>query len=427
MKKLNILLMVAAAVVTQAAATARAAIGDKLGGSAPTEDIAKWRQLKFGLFIHWGPVSLQGTEIGWSRGGERRGMPGTGKIPVEIYDNLYKQFNPVSFNAAEWVDIAKAAGMRYMVFTTRHHDGFSNFDTNYSDYKITSPKSPYGKDIVRQLADACRAGGLLWGVYYSQPDWHHPDYLTDRHDRYLKYLHGQVRELLTNYGHTDIIWFDGLQAAQEKPETWDAENLLRMIRTLQPHILVNNRCGLPGDFGTPEQEIGKMETNRAWETCMTIGEQWAWKPGDTLKSTKECIQTLVKVVGGDGNLLLNVGPMPDGRIEPRQVAMLKQIGQWLEHNGESIYGTRGGPFPRSEQVATTYKDNKIYVHILDPNLESVTLPQPKHEIVDHCLLHGDTVDVKQVGNEIVISCPKAARNDTDTIVVLTLKRPVSGR
>ena len=147
---------------------------------AKPEDIARWRQLKFGMFIHWGPVSLQGTEIGWSRGGERRGVGGTGEVPVEVYDNLYKKFNPVKFDAKEWVEIAKATGMNYMVFTTRHHDGFSMFDSKYTDYKITSPNSPYGKDIVKQLADACHAGGLTWGIYYSQPDWHHPDYMTDQ-------------------------------------------------------------------------------------------------------------------------------------------------------------------------------------------------------------------------------------------------------
>jgi alpha-L-fucosidase len=177
---------------------------------ASPEDVAKWRELKFGLFVHWGPVSLKGTEIGWSRGGPRRGTGGTGEIPLEVYDNLYKKFNPVKFDAKEWTGIAKDAGMRYMVFTSRHHDGFTMFDSKVTDYKITSPESPYRKDVVRQLADACHEGDLKFGLYYSQPDWHHPDYRTPDHGRYVKYLHEQVRELMTNYGRVDVLFFDGL-------------------------------------------------------------------------------------------------------------------------------------------------------------------------------------------------------------------------
>ena len=191
---------------------------------AKPEDIARWRDLKFGMFIHWGPVSLQGTEIGWSRGGERRGVGGTGEVPLAVYDNLYKKFNPLKFDPKEWVEIAKSAGMNYMVLTTRHHDGFTMFDSKYTDYKITSPESPYRKDIVKQLSDACHAGGITWGIYYSQPDWHHPDYMTANHDNYLKYMHGQVEELLTNYGRTDMLFFDGLGGDAKR---WDAENLLR--------------------------------------------------------------------------------------------------------------------------------------------------------------------------------------------------------
>ncbi len=148
---------------------------------AAPEDVAAWQKMRFGMFIHWGPVSLKGTEIGWSRGGERRGWGGRGQIPVEVYDNLYKEFNPLHFNADQWVALAKEAGMRYMVFTTKHHDGFCMFDTKLTDYKITSPESPYGKDVVAQLADACHRGGLKWGIYYSPPDCHHLDYRTDNH------------------------------------------------------------------------------------------------------------------------------------------------------------------------------------------------------------------------------------------------------
>ncbi len=391
--------------------------------NASPEDIANWRQLKFGLFVHWGPVSLTGKEIGWSRGGERRGHRtnrNPSGTPVEVYDNLYKKFNPVKFDAREWVHVAKAAGMRYMVFTSKHHDGFCMFDSKLTDYKITNPASPYGKDIVGQLADACREGGLKWGIYYSPPDWHHPEYRTENHPRYIKYLHGQLRELLTNYGRTDIIFFDGLGG---RAADWDAEKLIKMCRQLQPEVIINNRCGLPADYDTPEQRIGKMQTGRPWETCMTICRQWAWKPDDQMKSLKQCLQTLVQVVGGDGNLLFNVGPMPDGRIEPRQVQRLKEMGRWLEKHGESIYATRGGPFRRGAWGTATCRGNTIYLHILNPALDTVHLPPIEKKIVASSVLTGGTVAVKQTSQSIEISVPKAHRKEIDTIVVLKLDAP----
>jgi alpha-L-fucosidase len=390
--------------------------------NAPAESIAQWRGLKFGLFIHWGPVSLTGGEIGWSRGGQRRGRRGTGHIPVEVYDNLYKEFDPVKFDAHQWVEIAKDAGMQYMVFTTKHHDGFCNFDTQLTDYKITSPEAAYGKDIVKQLADACHEGDLKWGIYYSQVDWHHPDYRTENHQKYINYLHGQMEELLGNYGRVDMIFFDGLGGTAED---WDAENLFKRIRRLQPHVVVNNRCGVPADYDTPEQRIGKMQTDRPWETCMTICRQWAWKPDDELKSLETCIQTLVKVVGGDGNLLFNVGPMPDGRIEPRQVDRLREIGEWLKQYGQSIYKTRGGPFQRGPWGVSTYRDNEVYVHILEPALDGIVLPPIEKKIVKAEVLTGGEATVNQTDESIEVAVPRSDRNDIDTILVLTLDGPAA--
>ncbi len=393
--------------------------------NAKPEVIEAWRKLKFGLFVHWGPVSLKGTEIGWSRGGERRGhrtQSNPAGIPVEVYDNLYKTFNPVEFDAKEWVGIAKDAGMRYMVFTTKHHDGFSMFDSRLTDYRITSPDSPYGRDVVRQLADASRQGGLWWGIYYSPVDWYHPDYRTDNHTKYIEFLHGQIRELLTDYGRVDIMWFDGLGGSADD---WDSHRLFKMIRTLQPEIIINNRGGLPGDYDTPEQRIGRMQVDRPWETCMTICRQWAWKPDDQMKSLAECLQTLVKVVGGDGNLLFNVGPMPDGRIEPRQVERLREMGQWLRQYGESIYETRGGPFRRRPWGTATSKGNTIYVHILDPKAEAVVLPPIAKKVLQSRVLTGGTATVDQTDQRIEISVPEADRQEIDTIVVLELDGPAA--
>jgi alpha-L-fucosidase len=385
---------------------------------ASPEDVQAWRELKFGLFVHWGPVSLKGTEIGWSRGGERRGTGGTGEIPVEVYDNLYKEFNPVLFNADEWMRIAKDAGMRYFVFTSKHHDGFSMFDSKLTDYKITN--SPFKRDVVKELADACHKAGLKLGYYYSPVDWHHPDYRTTNHQRYIEYLHGQLREICSNYGRIDIVWFDGLGGSAKD---WDSENLFRMIRQLQPHVIINNRAGLPGDHDTPEQRIGGFQRDRPWETCMTICQQWAWKPNDRMKSLKECLQTLVRVVGGDGNLLFNVGPMPDGRIEPRQVERLHEMGDWLRKYGESIYGTRGGPFKTTAGLASTYKDNVVYVHVLEWPCDTITLPTLPKRVTDASLLNGGTVSVRQTDKGIEIQVPAGSRQEIDTIVAIKLDGP----
>jgi len=419
-----ILVCLGSATCLCAASTARAANPDSAGGDdylhAGAEDVQAWREMRFGLFIHWGPVSLKGTEIGWSRGGERRGRNdrSTGSIPVEVYDNLYKQFNPVKFNADEWVQVAKDAGMKYMVFTSKHHDGFSMFDSQLTDYKITN--SPFKRDVVKELADACHKGGLKLGYYYSPVDWYHPDYRTENHARYIEFLHGQLREICSNYGRIDIIWFDGLGGSAKD---WDSENLFKMIRRLQPHVIINNRAGLPADHDTPEQRIGKFQIDRPWETCMTICRQWAWKPDDQMKSLRQCVQTLVRVVGGDGNFLFNVGPMPDGRIEPRQVERLKEMGAWLIRYGQTIYGTRGGPFRPGPWGASTHKGNAIYIHVLNWPDERLTLPAIPKRIIANDVLTGGQATVTQTNETIEILVPKTHRKEVDTIIELKLDGP----
>ncbi|MBW8042283.1 MAG: hypothetical protein FVQ85_20105 [Planctomycetes bacterium] len=387
---------------------------------AGEQDMQAWREMKFGLFIHWGPVSLKGTEIGWSRGGERRGRSGKGEIPFEEYDNLYKKFNPVKFNADEWVQVAKDAGMKYLVFTSKHHDGFSMFDSKHTDYKITN--SPFKRDVVKELADACHKAGVKLGYYYSPVDWYHPDYRTENHRRYIKFMHNQIRQLCTKYGRLDIMWFDGLGGSAKD---WDSENLFRMIRKLQPHIIINNRAGLAADHDTPEQRIGKFQHDRAWETCMTICRQWAWKPNDQMKSLKQCIQTLVSAVGGDGNLLFNVGPMPDGRIEPRQVDRLREMGIWLSKYGRSIYGTRGGPFKTGSWGASTNKDKTIYIHVFNWDGDTLSLPPIPKKIIASSVLTGGNATVKQTKEAIEISVPKAYHQEIDTIIVLKLDGPAN--
>lgn len=387
---------------------------------ASPEDLQWWLEARFGLFVHWGPVSLVGSEISWSRFYPPKE---TGFIPVEEYDNLYKRFNPTNYNARQWVQIAKDAGMKYIVLTTRHHDGFSMFDSAVTDYKIT--RSPYGKDIVKELADACHESGMRLGLYYSPPDWHHPDYDKHQYEFVHNYFHAQVMELCRNYGRVDILWWDGLGRSAKE---WDSEVLFQRIRELQPHLIMNDRLGLPADFGTPEGGVGEFDLSHHWESCIPLCNQWSWKPQARMSSVKECIGMLVGCAGGDGNLLLNVGPMPTGEIEPRQVAVLRGIGRWLKQTGASVYGTRGGPFrpferPEGTRVYSTRKDRRVYVHILNWQGAALELPAIDGPIVASSVLTGGRAAVEQTDEGVVIDMPAEDRQEVDTIVVLELAGP----
>jgi len=398
---------------------------------ARPEVVAAWKDMRFGMFLCWGPVSLTGKEIGWSRGappwGRRPGVRGgKGPTPVEVYDNLYKKWKPDKFDARAWVQLAKDTGQKYMIFLVKHHDGFCMYDTKLTDHKSTGPESAWKIDVMKEVADACHDLDVKLIIYYSQPDWHHPDYLGENHDRYVKYLHGQIRELLTNYGRIDGLWFDNLRGVSpETAKLWDAEGLFKMAREIQPHLIINNRCGVPGDYDTPEQRLGRYQLDRPWETCMTLGTQWSWKPNDTVKSLKQAIDVLVTCAVRDGNLALNTNPMPDGRIEPRQAERFREIGQWMKKYGQSIYGTRGGPFISASWGGTTHKGNTIYLHILRWPGESVTLPPIERKIVSHSVLTGGTAEVEQTADEITITVPADRRDPIDTIVKLELDGPAA--
>lgn len=405
--------------------------------------LEKWQDMRFGMFIHWGPVSLKGTEIGWSRHKE---------VPVEEYDQLYKDFNPERFDAKEWVAVAKNAGMKYVVLTTKHHDGFCLWDTKTTEYDIMS--TPFGRDVVKELAEACEEAGIMFCTYYSISDWYHPDWRNGpQHgrsgyplpegqqpdtDRYEAYMKAQLKELLTNYGHIGVMWFDGEWGA---PWTHDrGVALYNWLRDLQPNLLINNRVDkgrkgmegttkdrakYKGDFDTPEQQVGHYQPDWPWESCITICEQWAWKPEDKIKSLEECIQTLVRTAGGGGNLLLNVGPMPDGRIEPRQTERLREIGDWLEKYGESIYGTEGGPFKPTDWGVFTHRDKTIYVHVMNEEASELTLPPLKQKIIRAKVMHGKEISFEQTDGAIKIMIPKDSAEAVNTIIVLELDEPIS--
>ena len=392
--------------------------GNLKGKIGNEQKIEQWKDSRFGMFIHWGPVTLKGTEIGWSRGAE---------IPIEEYDNLYKQFNPVNFNAEEWVKLAKDAGMKYIIFTSKHHDGFCMWDTKYTDYNIMN--SPFKRDVVKELADACHKYGMALGLYHSTLDWHHPDFpltspggrvrrATSNLDRYTEYLKNQSVELLKNYGPLLVMWYD-------VPQEFDAkrgQGVIDLVRSVQPDIIVNNRTGAKGDFDTPEQRVGGFQNDRPWETCMTIARQWAWKPNDEVKSLEQCLHSLVRSAGGDGNLLFNVGPMSDGRIEPLQVERLKEMGQWLLKHGDAIYGTRGGPFKPTDWGVSTRKGNTIYLHILKwyGNSPKIVIPDLGIEIKSCRLADGGKVKLTKKGGNTIIEFAGKDLQPINTIVELEM-------
>jgi len=395
-----------------------------------SERLRWWREARFGMFIHWGPVSIRGTEISWSRGGERRGIEGKGEIPVDEYDNLYKQFDPEKFDAAEWAAVAKSAGMKYMVLTAKHCDGFCLWRSEVDPYCMSA--TPFKRDVCGELADAARRSGMRIGWYYSPMDWRDPDCRTDRNARYLEKMRGHLRELLGNYGRIDLLWFD----YDGGPNPWDQANTYALVRSMQPGIVMDERLFLGpykendpdriderADYRTPEQRVGVFDTAIPWETCMTIGTQWSWKPADTIKTVAECVRILVACATGDGNLLLDVGPMPDGRIEPRQVDVLKGIGAWLGKYGESIYATRGGPFRNGAWGGSTRTGNVIYVHVARWKEGGLRLPPLGARITASSVLAGGTAAVSQTAEGITLRAPDRAMDEIETIIKLELDRP----
>lgn len=414
--------------------------------------MAWFNEAKFGMFIHWGPCSLASVEISWPI---MRPEP-KWHITQETYVNLYKRFNPVKYDPDAWVELARQAGQRYMVLVTKHHDGFCMFDSSYTDYKITN--SPYKKDVVRMLGEACQRHGMPLGYYYSPPDMHHPDYrdtsklasenwegqpTRPQWPNYLQYMELQVRELICRYPTPFVLWFDGL-GHQEK---YDGYHVARMIRELSPATLVNNRIGVPGDFGTPEQfvpqqipvkgveiqGVDRSQQNKLpaglparkeffhWETCMTINKTWAYNQNDRdFKSTQDLIRTLVDAASRGGNLLLNVGPTPEGTIQPEFQERLLGIGRWMKNNSDSIYGTTFGPLQDLPYGRTTAKGDIVYLHIFDwPSGQELEVPNLKARVLGvQMLAGGQRLEFTPTASGLSIKVPAQAPDSTDTVLVL---------
>jgi alpha-L-fucosidase len=316
-----------------------------------------WHEARFGMFVHWGLYSVMGRHE-WVM--ENEG------IPVNEYELLAKRFKPMPNAARAWAKLAKQAGQKYMVMTTKHHEGFCNFDASkYTNY--CAPKQGPGRDLVKEYVEAARAEGLRVGFYYSLMDWHHPDGARcaddeDARKRFVDYTHGLIRELMTNYGKIDVLWYD--VAWPLEADGWESERMNKMVFGLQPDIIVNNRNKLPGDFSTPEQQITAEKNGRAWESCMTLNDSWGFqRADDDWKSSRRVIQNLITCARDTGNYLLNIGPEPDGSIPPESVSVLTEVGQWLQRNGESIYESDLCQPTRSNYASFTRKGNTLYMHV----------------------------------------------------------------
>ena len=400
-----------------------------------------WRDAKFGMFVHWDPSSVAASEISWSKqfyddtGEQLRDNPRPSPdlydikehrfwldwfkpaVPREVYDNLYKSFYPGMFDADRFVATAQQAGMKYLIQVTKHHNGFCMWDTRFTDFTIMA--TPFRRDIVVELAQACARAGMKFGIYYSQRDWHHPDYGPERMAKYNEYMFNQIEELLVKCPNIAAIFFD---TEQYYPwQLWDGKKLFRMIHRLRPEIIINDRCGVPADCATPEQSIGEYNLERDWESCMTFTGFWSWHGFQApVISFEECLRHLVRCAGGGGNLLMNVGPLPTGQIDPREADRLQRVGAWLGKFGESIYGTRGGPFPPGDYGVSTRKGRTVYVHVLQWPEGDLLLPALAGQVKSARVLTGGKVSVLQSAGSLRISVAPAGRTTPDTVVVLEL-------
>jgi len=348
-----------------------------------------WHEAKFGMFIHWGLYSVVGRHE-WVM--EMEG------IPAQEYEQLAKQFNPKPNAAREWARLAKKAGQRYMVMTTKHHEGFCLFDTKTTNY--CAPKQAAGRDLVREYVDAARAEGLRVGFYYSLMDWHHPDGANCAKDeaarrRFVDYIHTHIRELMTNYGKIDILWYDVSWPLDVKG--WESEKMNKMVFELQPDIIVNNRNKLPGDFATPEQQITAAESGRAWESCMTMNDSWGYhKADDAWKTPKQVIRNLITCAHDGGNYLINVGPKPDGSIPAESVEILSTVGAWMDKNGSALYGADVCQPTRCRFGSFSRHGNTLFLHIQSWPGSTVALAGIMAKVKSAKLLGtGKNVDFKQ--------------------------------
>ncbi len=410
-----------------------------------------WREARFGMFIHWGLYAIPAGE--WKdQTNHAEWIRTTAEIPLEQYDEFLPKFNPVKFDVNAWVNMAKEAGMKYITITSKHHDGFALYDSKVSDYDVMS--TPFKRDILKELAEACRKADIKLCFYHSIMDWHHPDYLPRRNwekgrsaegaefPRYVDYMKSQLKELLTEYGDIGVLWFDG-----EWEDTWTHEDGIELydyVRSFQSDIIINNRVdkgrqgmqGLTaegdfkGDFGTPEQEIPDMGLPGIdWESCMTMNDHWGYNKNDSnWKSTEDLIQKLSDIASKGGNFLLNIGPKADGTFPQESIDRLKVIGEWMRVNGESIYGTSASPFEHLSWGRVTQKamqnSTRLYLHVFDwPKDGKLRLSGIRNKGVRAGLLASSSAKlaIERDEDALVISVPKTSPDEIDAVIFLDIE------
>lgn len=396
-----------------------------------------WREARFGMFIHWGAYAvLEGYYDGKPTPSLAEWIMNASKVPVDEYEKVVSRFNPVHFNADEWVRVAKQAGMKYIVITSKHHDGFCIWDSAVTDYDIID-RTPFKRDILKELSVACKEQGVKLCFYHSIMDWHHPDAKGENWPKYRdEYMKPQLKELVEKYDPA-VMWFDG-----EWIKDWtepQGKELYNYVRSLKPDIIVNNRVGkgrqgmkgltkegYAGDFGTPEQEIPPTGLPGVdWESCMTLFHHWGYHRDyqKWLKPSEVYIRQLVDIASKGGNLLLNIGPMADGLFPEPCVQRFSDMGSWMAINGESIYGTTASPFKRLEWGRCTQKDGKLYLHVFDwPTDGKLVVPGLKNEIREAYLLagmKGHSLAVERQGDEVVVQVP-GKMDSASTVIVLEI-------
>jgi len=412
--------------------------------------MAWWRESRFGMFIHWGLYSIPAGS--WK--GERipQGLAEWimlhGQIPSEEYEPLKDRFNPVEFDADKRVRMAKYAGMRYIAITTKHHEGFCLFDSKYTDYDVMN--TPFKRDIIQELSDACHRHGLKFGVYYSIPDWHHQEFPAEHNnsgfhgnpkpdadlEKYLVYMKNQIRELLTHYGEIGLVWFDGgasFKNMEQRARLLHSEEIVKFVKSLQPSTIINDRLGIPCDYGTPEQRIPDTGLpGRDWETCMTMNDTWGYRSYDqNWKSSEVMIRQLVDCASKGGNYLLNVGPTALGEFPQASIERLNDIGRWMEVNSESIYGTQASPFAAPSWGKYTQKKldsglTRLYLHVFNwpadgklvvEGLEKTQEPMDAFLLADE---HRNPMKITVENEGMVIQAPPRAPDAIVSVVVVDI-------
>ncbi|GJM34976.1 MAG: alpha-L-fucosidase [Saprospiraceae bacterium] len=416
------------------------------------ERMAWWRNAKFGMFIHWGAYSIPGGERnGEVCGGGAEWIMDKLDYTIEDYENeVVAKFNPVQFDADKWVAMAKDAGMKYIVLTSKHHDGFCLWNSKITDYDVMDA-SPFKRDIIKELAEACKKEDIVFCFYHSIVDWHHPqaqaplypNYNAGQKDQTIvnpefpkyfeNYLKPQVTELLTNYGDIGVVWFDGDWIADYTTEM--GKELYSYIREIQPNTIINNRVdkgrmgmegmdregNFAGDFGTPEQEIPATGIDSDWESCMTMNGSWGYKPSDTKwKSSERLIQNLVDIVSKGGNFLLNIGPDGQGLFPPESVERLAAMGVWTRANGEAIYGVKASPYDRPEWGRYTSKPGVLYAHVFDWPEDGKLEVNPEVKIKTASLLVSPSDQLEVEPGSTTISLPEVAPDTVATVIRIEL-------